>query len=315
MPSFDAVNYTLRPNKTVERKIVFSSLQSLSRIIDLSNHLYVGFGSLWFVDYLMAHRSLGIKSMVSIERDQIGRRRADFNRPLACIEVVPGESTEVIPTLGLEARESVVWFDYDSSIDGPTLADIGLLAPRCAINSVLIVTINAKKDELIMKDEDGKELDAETSLRRIAGDLVPTPLQPKRLQASNYTKLLCEILTNQFRSKTAKSGRSETFVKLFDLTYSDGTPMVTVGGILTSVERAAEISALTESPDWLGSSEEIISVPPLTAKEKMALDRLLPCEEAPTVEDVHKIGFALKAEQIRTYHRYYRQYPLFGEIL
>jgi hypothetical protein len=274
----------------------------------------VGFGSLWFIDYLMAHRLLGIASMTSIERDDIGFTRAEYNRPLGCIKVVKGESSLIIPTLGLEATPSVVWLDYDSSIGGPTISDIGLLVPKCAANSVIVVTINAKKDELDDKDENGTQVDPATSLRVIAGDLVPNPLPPKRLQPSNYPKLLCEILLNQLQSKAVNSARSETFIKLFDLVYTDGTPMVTVGGILATPEKVEEIRALVASDSWQGIADDTIAVPPLTAREKIALDRMMPTAQAPTVKQVDKLNFSLRAEQIRAYHRYYQYYPVFGEF-
>jgi hypothetical protein len=315
MPSFDAVNYSLRPNKAVERKIVFAGLQRLSRVVDLASHRYLGLGSLWFIDYMMAHKLLGIASMTSIERDNIGFMRAEYNCPLRCIEVIEGESSLIIPTLRLNESPSVVWLDYDSSINGPTIEDIGLLVPKCAANSVIIVTINAKKNELETKDESGVEIDAAESLRAIAGDLVPNPLPPKRLQPSHYPKLLCEILSNHFQSKTVNSGRSEAFIKLFDLSYADGTPMITVGGILASAEKADAIRALVASASWEGIADDTIAVPPLTAKEKMALDRMMPAAEAPTIQQIHKLGFALKAEQITVYHRYYQHYPVFGEFL
>jgi hypothetical protein len=315
MPSFDVVNYSLRPNKSVERKIVFSGLQAVSKVIELSPYKYLGLGSLWFVDYVMAHRLLGISSMISIEQDSIGVRRAEFNRPLGCITVVRGDSTTVIPALNLADRPSITWFDYDSSIAGPVLGDLALLVPKCATNSILIVTINAKKDELPPKDESGVEVDAEASLRRIAGDLVPTPLPAKRMQPRQYPKLLCEILANQLQSRTVNSGRPETFIKLFDLAYADSTPMVTVGGILAAPDQLASLNQLVTSSTWEGMADDTISIPPLTTKEKMALDRMMPAPEPPTVDRVQKAGFALKAEQIKTYHRYYRHYPMFAEYL
>ena len=315
MPSFDVVNYAIRPNKAVERKIVFSGLVKLLHVLDLSLHRYVGLGSLWFVDFLMAHKLLGIASMVSIEQTEIGYKRSTFNCPLSCIDVIHGETALVIPTLGLENTPSVVWFDYDSSLPGPVLGDIGKLAPRCAPNSILMVTINAKKDELPTKDENGDSIDEETSLRRIAGDLVPTPLPSKRLQRQNYPKLVCEVLANQFHSATVNSGRAETFIKLFDLVYSDGTPMVTVGGIIAAPAHAQAIRALVASPEWAGILSEPISIPPLTVKEKLALDRMMPSPNSPTEEQMNKIGFQLKREQIDMYHRHYLHYPMFGELL
>lgn len=315
MSSFDAINYALRPNKAVERKIVFSGMQKLTRILDLSAYRYIGLGSLWFVDFLMAHKILGINEMTSIEQNEIGHKRSEFNRPLACIEVLKGESTLTIPTLDLDKKPAIVWFDYDTSIGGPVLEDIGMLAPRCAANSILIATINAKRDDLPAKDESGREIDHEAGLRMVAGDLVPTPLAPKRLQSPQYPKLLCEILSNRFHSAAVNSGRTESFVKLFDLAYSDGTPMVTVGGVLASADTADAIRTLVATPEFEGVVEKTIAVPPLTMKEKMALDRLMPSVKSPTDAQMNKTGFTLKREQIDTYHRYYRHYPLFGELL
>lgn len=315
MPSFDAVNYSIRPNKAVERRIVFSGLAKLSRIVDLSSYRYIGLGSLWFVDFLMAHKLLRIDSMKSIEDSEIGYNRSSFNCPLSCIDVIRGESTLVIPTLDLGKTLSLVWFDYDSSIGGPAIRDIAMLAPRCAPNSILIVTINAKKDDLPTKDENDADIDSETSLRRIAGDLVPTPLPSKRFQRQNYPMLLREILANQLQSATVNSGRQECFIKLFDLVYSDGTPMVTVGGILAALDKADAIRQLVASPEWEGMLSEPISMPPLTVKEKLALDRMMPSAISPTDAQMNEIGFQLKREQIDMYHRHYRHYPMFGEFL
>lgn len=315
MPSFDVVNYAIRPNKSVERKIVFSNLKRLSRVIDLTGHRYIGLGSIWFVDFLMAHRVLEIQTMLSIESDKIGLTRAKFNRPLSCIEVIPGESSEVIPDLNLETVPSLVWFDYDTSIGGPVLGDIGKLCPRCAPNSIVIITISAKLDDLPTKDENDERLNSEQALRRLAGDLVPTPLPAKRLQRSRYSKLLAEIVANKMQDATVRSGRVEVFIKLFDLTYADGTPMVTVGGIICDPAKKEEVEGALSSLLWEGIVAEQISVPPLTIREKLALDRVMPSANPPTDKEMKEIGFQLKREQIDMYHRFYLHYPIFGELV
>lgn len=315
MPSFDSVNYAIRPNKSVERKIVFACLVKLRTIISFHDYRYIGLGSLWFVDFLMAHKLLGIASMTSIEQSDIGHKRSEFNRPFSCISVEQGEATAVIPTLNLEQQPSVTWFDYDTSITGPVLTDLGLLSAKTAANSIVIVTINAKKDELPSKDANDQLIEPADSLRNIAGDAVPTPLAPKRLQQANYPKLLCEVLENHIHAEVKNSGRKETFIKLFDLVYSDGTPMVTIGGIIATSEMADKVKRIVSSDDWEGIANETIAIPPLTMKEKMALDRKLPSAAPPSVGDVHALGFALKQAQIDAYHRYYLYYPMFGEFL
>jgi len=236
MRSFDLINYAIRPNKTVERKIVFAGLAKLSRVFGLSRYRYIGFGAPWFVDFLMAHKILGMESMISIESSSLGFQRSTFNCPLACISPMEGLSTHVIPELGLEQSPATVWFDYDLGIGGPVLADIELLMSKCALNSIVIVTIAAAKDLLPTKDENEQPIDEEASLRRIAGDLVPTPLPPKRLQPSHYAQLLCQVLTNQFESAVVNSGRAAKFIKLFEIVYSDSKRMATVGGIVAASE-------------------------------------------------------------------------------
>lgn len=314
MASFDSVNYAVRPNKAVERKLVFSALLRLSRVLDLSSFRYIGLGSIWFVDFVMAHKLLGIAEMVSIEQNEMGYRRAKYNKPLGCIEIIHGETSLVIPDLALEEKPSIVWFDYDSSIGGPALSDIQSIISKCAPNSIILVTLSAKIDDLQDKDENGKSIDREISLRKIAGDLVPTPLSLKRLQRKNYPRLISEILSNQFSSTSANSGRKEQFIKLFDIIYTDGTPMVTMGGIMADPESSPKINEIVESDNWEGIVAELINIPPLTLKEKVALDQMLPSEKVLSPADIDKIGFALKVEQIENYQRYYIHYPTFGEF-
>lgn len=314
MASFDAVNYAIRPNKAIERKIVFAGLSQLTRILDWSTYRYVGLGSVWFVDFLIAHKSLSIQSMVSIEADLTGYERALFNCPFSCIDVIRGDTSLIIPTLDLGSRPSIVWFDYDTSIDGPVLPDISMLMSQCAPNSVLIVTINAKKNALPKNDPNGVLLNEETSLRRIAGDLVPTPLPSRRLQQKHYPGLLREIVSNQFRNCAANSARSEIFVELFDLEYADGTPMITVGGILAAPETAERVRTLVSSPAWQGFVSAAIKVPPLTLKEKLTLDQMMPCSAPPIRAELEAVGLWLTPEQIAAYHQHYKHYPIFGEL-
>ena len=82
MASFDIVNYSLRPSKGIQRQIVFDGIRMLKSRLELSEMIYVGLGSIWFSDFVQAHKSLDIRRMVSIEADDTGYCRARFNKPL-----------------------------------------------------------------------------------------------------------------------------------------------------------------------------------------------------------------------------------------
>ena len=77
MPSYEKINYLLRPNKSVERKMVCEMLAGISSVKDLSAYQYIGFGSTYFADFSLFHRSFGITKMISIEGKN--KRSSDVN--------------------------------------------------------------------------------------------------------------------------------------------------------------------------------------------------------------------------------------------
>ena len=106
--SFDVINYSLRPNKNIERKLIFESLRLMDNLFEFSSYRYVGMGSLWFVDFILAHKMLHINNMVSIERPEYAKR-VEFNKPYNCISIEAGDTTHVLPTIDLQKQLDLVW--------------------------------------------------------------------------------------------------------------------------------------------------------------------------------------------------------------
>lgn len=312
MASFESVNYAIRPNKNIERKLVFEALRVLSGSIPLRDYRYVGLGSLWFVDFTLAHRYLSIKDMVCIEYETEADR-VEFNRPYDCIVVHRGSTTDVLPTLHLGERPSLVWLDYDTGLEGPILRDIELIAAGAKVGTILLVTLNAHKDRIPKKDSDGRDVEKDAGLRLVFGDLVPPTLPRGALNLDGYPKLLSQMLLAHMSRCVHRSGRGDKLLPMFNIYYRDSTPMVTVGGLIADGlhEHAFGTSGINKLP-WVTSEQQIsVTVPPLTVKEKITFDRLLPCDRPPTPAD---LGFQLSEEQITAYHSYYRHYPVFGEF-
>jgi hypothetical protein len=80
MASYEKFDYSIRPNKRTQRKMIFDALARYIAVFPRARFRYVGFGSMWFTDFLYAHRRLGLNSLTSIEKPD-GFRRAAFNRP------------------------------------------------------------------------------------------------------------------------------------------------------------------------------------------------------------------------------------------
>lgn len=320
MASSDYINYATRPNKTVERKVVFDTLSALAPIYDFSKYTYVGFGAVWFVDFVLAHKCLFIEDMISIEKDEHIARRAEFNKPYACVRIEVGDSDNILPGLLYDECPFLIWLDYDTSIDGPILQDISTLCQRAQTGSLVIATINAHRNSLPNKDPDDREFqNLEESLRYFAGDLVPKILPKGAVQTSKYPGFLASLLFQHMRHQIRKAGREDDWiVPLFNIRYKDNAPMITVGAVIDHQERAMQISEMLEGKitiPRMNDREQIsIEVPPLTLKEKATLDQLMPCDDAPIEDIARKFGDRLRPTQIEAYRRFYRYYPTFGEV-
>lgn len=320
MASSDSVNYSLRPNKSVERKIVFEVLVNLTPILNLAGYRYIGLGAPWFVDHIMAHKVLLIEDMISIEKNEILASRAEFNKPFACVNVIHGDSEIVLPEIELEELPILAWLDYDTSIEGPVFKDISTLCQRAPTGSIIITTVNAHRDRLPKQDENNTEYESFSDrLRALAGDLIPQTLPKGAEQTTGYPPYLASIIFAHMQRQILAAGREgENITPLLNIGYSDNAPMITVGGIITTKSKNNEIKELFDIKNlskFTDQNEHLkIGVPPLTMKEKAVLDQLLPSPSAPTYDEVQTLGFKLKPSQINAYHEFYRYYPVYGEL-
>jgi len=268
----------------------------------------------------MAHRTLAIKTLISIEADDVGYARATFNAPLKCITVEHGYTTDVLPTLNLDRHKSIVWLDHDTGAEDSAFRDISLLVENCKGGSVVLVTVNAEAKR-VQKLIDASAPDKVTPdqireyLATKMGDVVPTTLVEEDVDDDGYPKLIRRILETALKSALRLSGRRLEFLKLYDFTYRDGPAMATVGGLLADAKTVAKVTADGSIANWPGIIAETIRTPPLTMREKMAFDQLLP-SSAKLVESTFeaRAGFPLTQEQISAYVDYYSLYPTFAEL-
>ena len=322
MASSDRINYAIRPNKTVERKLVFETLNAIAPIYNFTEYRYIGFGAVWFVDFVLAHKYLSIKDMISIESDEYVASRAKFNKPYMCVRIKHGDSDMILPALPLEEKPLLVWLDYDTSFEGPVLHDLGILCQRAPTGSIALVTINIHKGRLPDKDGNGQEFRCEEEKLRYSsiGYLVPQTLPPGAMQGPKYPGFLATLIFEHINRQIRIAGReNDRAVPLFNISYKDNAPMITVGAAITNehFSRQTIETLKTRNPSLKMDAMKQLSirVPPLTLKEKATLDQLMPCDSAPTECAVSKnLGFRLKQPQIEAYHRFYRYYPMFGEV-
>jgi hypothetical protein len=314
MPSFDAINYSLRPSKSIQRQIVFDGMALLPDVMDLDRLAYIGLGSIWFTDFVLAHKVLRIDDMVSIEGDDIGYSRAKFNTPYSTVRVVHGLSTAILPQLfddtSLAGRPWMVWLDYDYSFDESVRDDVRSVIENAPVNSILIITFNALDRKYGQKPADRVE-----HLRKLLGAVVPDELEATACRAEQMSVTLTDIGLDFMKSIALDIARPGGFVPAFRVLYRDTTPMVTIGGVLPTRGAARGVKDLVNGTSWPARPAKPIMAPHLTMREAAVLQSLLPCATKLTRADIQKLGFDLEQDQIEAFETYYRQYPAFAQIV
>ena len=194
MASFDSVNYSLRPSKSIQRQLVFEGVRILQSHLDLDRLVYVGFGSIWFTDFVMAHKLLGIDDMVSIESNRIGFCRAVFNSPYATVRVREGISSNVLPTLyddGVIARRPwMIWLDYDCEFNETIRDDTRSVIENVPANSILLITFNGNEMKY------GQATDRPERLRELFKGVVPDGLPKRACKDERMQETLASLATN-----------------------------------------------------------------------------------------------------------------------
>lgn len=317
MASFEAINYSLRPNKCVERKIIFETLMGLSSDFDFTKYQYLGMGSMWFVDFILAHKNLGIEDLVSFELADYSPR-AIFNRPYNNIRVFPGPVSEGITTIDW-VKPAIVWLDYDCGPENSAVfEDSATVASKINPGSILMVTVNAHMGRVPNKNAEGEDLTRHQGLKFILGDAAPSEEEFKFINLKNYHNVLATCLTRHIERAHRRSGRGGKYVSFLNYYYKDNAPMITVGGMFVDETNEDKLKAnrCYSGSKYIGPGLYPIQVPPLTHRERISLDALLPTAQSLKEEDIlARLGFRLPQDQLDDYAKFYKLYPSYGEVV
>lgn len=318
MSSSSAINFSARQNKAIERAVVFDGLGIMKATGLIENPVYVGFGSVWFADFHLAHRLLGISTLISIESDDVKFSRAQFNRPFKNVEVLHGTSGDVLPGLlsdeSLSQRPWVIWLDYDRPLFLEELDDLQTVAAEVPSGSVLLTTFNARKTNY--NTDTSEKTTRVDFLRELFGDDLTVDLDLAAVDRQpDFYATITRLVQEMIQSKAITSGHEGGYVPMFDVKYSDGVEMLTVGGYFPSAAMVDASRALAASDEWPGFQKDAISLPSLTMKEVMAIRSLLPASDALSRTSVAaSLGFELQESAIKGFAKHYLRFPVYSDV-
>lgn len=311
--SYRKVPYDLRECKQVERRMLIDAMLRLAAAgFSISDYQYTGMGSVYFFDFMLFHKFLGIDKLLSVEISKSVEKRVEFNRPFGVVTAVIDEIGNVIPKLDRDVKH-ILWLDYDSNIVANYLSDVVSSLTILSPGSILLVTVDVEPPELPEAETSGPEQWQQYFAREAAGYL-PETVDKATFARSNLVKLNIEVIWNAV-SRGMRSRKSMEFCPLFNFVYKDGHRMLTIGGMLCAAEdkRRLMSSSVTNAVYFRRSFADDpfeIKVPRFTKREKLLLDRAMPCADEWLPKDFEAIS-----DDIKAYRDVYRFLPNYGEMI
>ena len=316
--------YHLRPNKYVDRYLFINCLERLASVINLKSHRYIGFGSYLFDDFKQVHDRLNISSMISLEADPTVFKRACYNTPYKCVKVINQTSTDFISGGEWGNRKSIIWLDYTAPAElAQQFNDIASLTNIVNKNDILRVTFNANVSSLGRMPNGNSRDQFKYRLEKLKeriGEYVPLDLEAANVTTSQYPIVILQCLKKMLEGLFIETSCDKRFIfPLFSTVYKDGQTMVTFTGIvLDNHEQEEKLRYEFRDLRYVNfewDKPSIISIPELTVKEMLEMNKLLPSKNAQKqLSKKFDFVFSDKNQEIESYIAYYKHYPSFQSV-
>lgn len=310
------INYSLRPSKNVERKMICEYIRELKKEYEINKYRYIGFGSFYFSDFILLHKEFNINKMISIEKDERNSERFNFNKPYSCIDIYFGESSDVLNSdIEWDSRtKDIIWLDYDKVLDESKILDFETCIKNSISGSLVMLSFNATLND---KREGGRREDL---IKNCTEERVSTDILEKELDPIESHKTFRKIINNALEkslvdknSKYVEECDKYSAKQIIFFKYRDAAPMLTLGYILIKNSeldkynrcKFNEIEFFSENEDPYK-----IDVPNFTYKELQLINSKLPNV---TIDNIQKEMPFISMKDLEKYTKIYRYFPNFME--
>ena len=308
--SYRKVPYDLREAKQVERRMLIDAFQRLATAgFSISDYQYTGMGSIYFFDFALFYKYLGIHRMLSVEISKAIEKRVKFNKPYGNIDVRIDSIGKVIPELSRD-RKHILWLDYDSVIRADYARDVVSALSSLSTASLLLITVDVEPPG---KDGTGPKEWREHFAAEVS-EYLPRVIDNTTFARSNLVRLNTQLLDNVI-GRGMRSRSEAEFCRMFNFTYKDGHQMLTLGGMIcTQDEKRRLLAAGLDNTIYYRNSFHAdpceLRIPRFTRKERLHLDWAMPCADSWLPDD-----FEVAPEDIKTYREIYRFLPSYAELV
>lgn len=309
--SGERVNYQIRQGKSIERKMLCDLIRKFQIICGITDFRYIGMGAKYFEDFILFHNQFGINDMISIEADVDKKERFDSNKPLRGIQMKYGKTNQILPQIeNFEEKMNIVWLDYDGAFSDEILEDVGSICKKIMKGSMFFISCNYSYGGQSTSEK-------EQSFKETVGRFFREDISLKYTR-NGIAKIIRMIFTDEIEKnlkwRNDLFGENLKYKQLIYLTYNDGSPMLTLGGIFVdeTLEKELEDSNIFDEFDFVSKDDKEfkIEIPKLTYKEMQFILQEMPL----TDEEYNKEKFhGITLDEINKFRKIYRYYPYFTE--
>jgi hypothetical protein len=318
--SFRRIDYSVRPAKHAERRMLCDVFRRLAAFDPVEQYRYVGFGSVWFSDFILFHRALGIRHMLSIEQAAASKNRFEANRPFN-LDIDFRTSTLVLPDMGYDRRQ-FIWLDYDDPLSPDMLRDVAIIATRARSGTVLVVSMQCHRAPEIAEADRERAIDenaatAEERFRLKFGARVDPEIGREDLSGWSFGNLSRAIMLSEIASaletrRLANPADEISMFRICDFEYEDGAKMTTLAVVFFSPQEENRFDAcgfgnleFVENP----GEAVYIPTPKLTPREFRQLESQLPLAAGSDLVIGH-----IPPGEAAGFTRLYRYFPNFAVV-
>jgi hypothetical protein len=276
--------YHLRANKAVDRLTLVDAIRRLQNLSDdLAGYTYYGFGGPYLEDFRLLYEFFPELDMVSFESNPDTYKRQRFHTPCHStrLKLKKTEFKSFLARYAPGDEKSIFWLDYvglDFSHFEDFMTLLGVISP----DSLVKITLRCEPSDFLDRDETEQNKKRDEFRARFQA-LLPSASSEPPLQFEQFAKLLQDMIQIA-AEKALPSGLPLRFLPVSSFCYADGVGMFTLTGVVfTRTEeekvRHAFRSWHLANLDW--AKPRTIDVPTLSTKERLHLQKRLPCYTNP----------------------------------
>ena len=314
--------YHLRPNKAADRFALIEAIRRLPLLGagGLDEYTYFGLGGPYLEDFRLLYEFCPEMSMVSIENNDEAYKRQKFNIPFRTLRLMKEELSSFINHLDLGDAKSIFWLDY-IALEYSCFQDFMTLLGLVADNSMIKITLRCEPEDFWNFDTNDLKDGQPEKFRRKFGQIMPDPSgNPPRLQ-QNLANLLQDMLQIVTERMLPPITNTRTFIPISSFYYKDGAGMFTLTGIICHINCMMSVKRAYENWEFAKLEWErpsLISLPVLSTKERLHLQRILPIKSPTAGRKLHQLlGYQIEEDleetekALKQYAEFHRYSPYF----